>query len=160
LVRNLSITGRRKLPRKNEYVIVYPEEVFLDENLKRLGIDRQRLIMIGMLVGTDFNEGVKGIGPKKALQKVRGFSYSTFKTFIQQKDPSFKEIDVDDVFNFFLNPPCKDVEIKEGKLDEGKIFKLLVDEHDFSSERVKKAVNELKDIREKSKQKSLSEWFK
>ncbi len=160
LVRNLSITGRRKLPRKDEYVVIYPEEVFLDENLKHMGIDRERLIMIGMLVGTDFNEGVKGIGPKKALQKVKSFSYAMFKQFIEQKDPSFKEMEVDDVFNFFMNPPCRDVQLKEEKMDEDKIFRLLVDEHDFSNERVKKAVNELKEIREKSKQKSLSEWFK
>ena len=71
LLRNLSIGGRRKLPGKSEYVDVQPEFIALEDALSTLGITRQQLIWMGILVGTDFDEGVKGIGPKKALKIVK-----------------------------------------------------------------------------------------
>lgn len=72
LVRNLSITGRRKVPRQDRYVLVEPEEIRLDETLRSLNLTREQLVMLGLLVGTDFNEGVKGVGPKTALKIVSG----------------------------------------------------------------------------------------
>ena len=66
LVRNLSITGRRKVPRQNRYVTVEPEKIILKETLEALGISREQLILIGMLEGTDFNDGVRGVGPNRA----------------------------------------------------------------------------------------------
>src|SRR3989442_1761369 len=71
LVKNLAITGRRKLPRKNVFVDVAPEEIHLDSTLKDFGVTREQLVDIGILIGTDFNEGVRGIGPKKALAGVK-----------------------------------------------------------------------------------------
>src|SRR2546427_2047072 len=71
LVKNLAISGRRKLPRKNVFVEVSPEEIHLDATVRELGVTREQLVDIGILVGTDFNEGVRGIGPKKALAGIR-----------------------------------------------------------------------------------------
>src|SRR5437879_965095 len=71
LVKNLAISGRRKLPRKEAYVEVHPEEISLEATLSNLGITRQQLVDMGLLIGTDFNEGVKGIGPKKALALIK-----------------------------------------------------------------------------------------
>ncbi|MEM7815770.1 MAG: flap endonuclease-1, partial [Candidatus Aenigmatarchaeota archaeon] len=63
LVRNLTISGRRKVARKEKYVVVSPELVELDSVLKSLGITNEQLILIGILVGTDYNMGgVKGFG--------------------------------------------------------------------------------------------------
>ncbi|HLD75532.1 MAG TPA: flap endonuclease-1, partial [Candidatus Norongarragalinales archaeon] len=71
LVRNLTFSGRRKLPRQNAYTVVHPEEYDLAENLQKLSLTRQQLVWLGALVGTDFNEGVHGIGPKKGLKIVK-----------------------------------------------------------------------------------------
>jgi len=72
LLRNVTISGRRKLPRKPVYVEVVPEIIELDQLLKELNVTREQLIDIGILVGTDFNpEGVKGIGPKNALKLIK-----------------------------------------------------------------------------------------
>src|SRR6184192_4973422 len=71
LVKNLAISGRRKLPRKDVYVDVQPEEISLESTLANLGITREQLVDMGLLIGTDFNEGVKGIGPKKALALIK-----------------------------------------------------------------------------------------
>ncbi len=74
LVRNLTFSGRRKLPQRNMYVTVQPELYDLQENLSALGLTREQLVWAGCLIGTDFNEGVLGIGPKKALKLVQGAS--------------------------------------------------------------------------------------
>ncbi len=71
LVRNLTFSGRRKLPQRNMYVTVQPEFYDLQENLSTLGLNREQLVWAGILIGTDFNEGVLGIGPKKALKLVK-----------------------------------------------------------------------------------------
>src|SRR5213594_1287682 len=49
LVKNLAITGRRKLPRKNVFVDVPPEEIALEGTLRDLGITREQLVDIGIL---------------------------------------------------------------------------------------------------------------
>jgi flap endonuclease-1 len=67
LIRNLSISGRRKLPKKNVYIKVDPEIIDLQKLLHNLEITREQIIDIAILVGTDYNQdGVKGVGPKTA----------------------------------------------------------------------------------------------
>ena len=68
LVRNLTLSGRRKLPGKDVYVSISPELFELDDILASLEINREQLIEMSILVGTDYNKGVKGIGPKKSFE--------------------------------------------------------------------------------------------
>src|SRR5437667_10073814 len=72
LVRNLAISGRRKLPMREASVQVDPEIIELTATLESLGLTREQLIDLGILIGTDFNsDGFKGIGPQTALKLVR-----------------------------------------------------------------------------------------
>jgi flap endonuclease-1 len=72
LLRNVTISGRRKLPSKNIYVDVVPELVELAKVLKECGITHEQLIDVGILIGTDFNpDGIKGLGPKTALKLIK-----------------------------------------------------------------------------------------
>ncbi|MEM5830084.1 MAG: flap endonuclease-1, partial [Candidatus Aenigmatarchaeota archaeon] len=110
LVRNLSISGKRKLPKKEIYVEVKPEIIELNELLQKLRITREQLIAIGIIVGCDYFEGVKGYGPKKALELVRELkTFDRIKRYLKLPD------EIDEIFNFFLNPPVEEnVEIKFG----------------------------------------------
>ncbi|ASJ10986.1 flap structure-specific endonuclease [Thermococcus sp. P6] len=154
LVRNVTITGRRKLPGKNVYVEVKPELIVLEEVLRELGIDREKLIELAILVGTDYNPGgVKGIGPKKALSIVKN-----------SRDPLGKyrdgEVDLYAIKEFFLNPPVTDdYELRWREPDEEGILKFLCDEHDFSEERVKNGLERLKKAVKEGKQATLEGWF-
>ena len=158
LVRNLAITGKRKLPGRNVYIDVKPELIVLDEVLKTLNIDRRKLIWLGMLVGTDFNEKIPGIGPKRALELVK--SHDSFEDILkalgQKVDWDWRAIE-----EFFLNPPHTDeYELKYRKPDRERIFRILVDEHDFSPERVEKAVSRLEEVSPAlGSQSSLEAWF-
>ncbi len=144
-VRNLTITGKRKVPRKEKYIEIVPELVELDAVLDGLGISQDQLIVLGMLVGTDFNPGgIKGIGPKKALDLVR--QYKDMDSAISHVNWEFDN-PPEQVFDFFRNPPVDEInadDVKQGKMDAEKLKKLMHDDHDFSEERVDSAISKLK----------------
>ena len=71
LVRFLGVAGKEFLPSQGTFRPIVPETIDLARLLEVLRIDREGLIDLALLVGTDFNEGVKGIGPKKALKLVQ-----------------------------------------------------------------------------------------
>ncbi len=163
LVRNLAITGRRKLPRKDVYVEVKPELIELEKLLKGLGITREQLIAIGILIGTDYNpDGVKGIGPKTALKMVKNNPNvrKLLATLPRHEFPT----DPLEILDYFLNPPVTDnYKLEWRKPDANSIMRILVEEHDFSEGRVKNALERLnKAYNEflRGKQLGLDMWFK
>lgn len=153
LARNLAITGKRKLPGKNIYVDVNPEIISLEENLKKLGITREQLVDIAILCGTDYNEGIKGIGAKKAYNLIK-----TYKDVFRALKSINAEIEnLEAIRDFFLNPKVTDdymVEFKEPNKE--KVIEMLCEEHDFSNDRVEKALEKLKI---KPAQFTLERWF-
>ncbi|MBI4014502.1 MAG: flap endonuclease-1 [Candidatus Aenigmarchaeota archaeon] len=135
---------------------VIPEMLVLDETLKDLAITREQLILLGMLVGTDFNPGgVKGIGPKKALDLVK--KHKTLDELLPNIDWAF-DTKPKEIFDFFMSPPYCDYTIKFGFPDERKIKEILCEQHDFSDERVSSALAKYSEAKQQN-QKSLSKWF-
>ena len=159
LVRNLSITGKRKLPRQEAYIEVKPEIIELEKILEELGITREQLIIIGILVGTDYNpEGIKGIGPKKALKLVK--EKKNLDDVLKEVEWNF-DVDAHEIFEFFLNPPVnKDYNISWKDPDRDKVIEIMVEEHDFSRERIEKALDRLMETRRAGTQMKLEGWFK
>ncbi len=158
LVRNLSIVGRRKLPGRNEYVSIEPELITAEKLFSSLGIGRRELVDMAILIGTDYFEGVKGIGPKKAynLIKTHGSAEAALKALGKQP-----EVDIEAVRKLFLEPEVKkDYVLEWREIDRERVVKLLCDEHDFSPERVEKELNEVEAIlAEKRKATSLDRWL-
>jgi flap endonuclease-1 len=153
LIRNLSITGRRRLPRQGVFVEVKPELIELKSVLKELGISREQLVMVGLLVGTDYNPGIEGYGPKKALALVK--KEKTLKNILKNIEWNW-DVPAEDLYEFFLNPPVSKVDINFKPLQTDKILEMLVDQHEFSKERVEKVIKTLTD----AKQTSLGSWLK
>jgi len=157
LVRNLTISGRRKLPGKKVYVKVEPELVSLDENLRELGITREQLIGIGILLGTDYNEGVRGIGVKTALKLIR--EKGSIEKVVEEKKIVI-EPSVEQIKQLFLNPKVTDdYEIRWKPVDRDKVFSILCDEHDFSRERVQKALERVREEERARAQSRLEQFF-
>ncbi len=162
LIRNLTITGKRKLPRKNVYIEIKPELIELDKLLKILRITRQQLIDIAILIGTDYNpDGIKGIGPKTALQLIKNYKSleKLPKAYLGGESLEY----LLKIREYFLNPPVvKDYKIEWREPNKEEIFKVLVEEHDFNPDRVNNAYQRLvKAYREniKSRQLGLDAWF-
>ena len=157
LVRNLTIAGKRKLPRRNAFVEVVPEEYSLQENLDALGITREKLVWIGLLCGTDFNEGIHGVGPKKSLKLVR--EHDSFDSILSVLG---KEMDWRPVEKLFLHPPS--VRVSKSQLhfrepDRAALVQFMCDEHDFSRERVESAFAKAFKEPQSSEQSQLKKWF-
>jgi flap endonuclease-1 len=82
LVKNLSKSLRRKVQGKWTYNKITPLEVNLHKNLRKLVIDQFQLVDLGLMVGTDYFSGIKGIGPKKALFYIQ--QYKQIETVISK----------------------------------------------------------------------------
>lgn len=158
LLRNLSVGGRRKLPGRNDYVEVEPEFIRLEDALSSLGISRQQMVWMGILIGTDFDEGVKGVGPKKALKIVReckSLREAAEKAGAADEMPLFEAVE-----RFFLHPPVeKGVKPQAGKMDREAVARFLCAKHDFSEERVARTCNAAeKAMKETGAQTRLGSW--
>ncbi|MBN2067776.1 MAG: flap endonuclease-1 [Candidatus Diapherotrites archaeon] len=158
LLRNITVSGKRKAPGRDFYYEVKPEMIELEKNLKALGIDRKKLIWIGILIGTDFNEKFPKIGPKTALKLVQ--EHEKFEGIIKATghDPEFDYREIEEIF---LNPEStKGYEIKFTLPEKDKILSFLCGEHDFSEERVQSALAKLEErAREKGQQSRLGQWL-
>src|SRR5574341_1528637 len=102
LVRNFTNSGRRKLPNRNTTIEIEPEIIDLEKTLTELGVTREQLVDIGILIGTDFNpNGVERIGPKTALKVIKEYGKLENIPQIQEK---LEEIDYKQIRQIFLNP--------------------------------------------------------
>jgi len=148
LLQNLSKSLRRKVQGKWAYNKVTPFHINLAKNLKRVEINQFQLVDMGLLIGTDYFPGIKGIGPKKALNLIkkhhqvesimRGerekYDFSQLTPEIIKKVRKiflFPEVN-SSVSNFYWNLPNKP-----------SILSLLCESHHLNRERVERNVDKL-----------------
>jgi len=84
-----------------------PELMDLAATLDDLGLDRQGLVDVAMLCGTDFNDGVRGIGPKTAVTAVR--EHGDLWGVLEARDAAIPNATA--VREFFTDPPVADVDV-------------------------------------------------
>ena len=167
VIRNVTISGRRKLPKKNVYIEVKPERISLSKFLGHLQIDREQLILLGMLMGTDFNTGIDKVGPMTALKIVKEHSkLSDVVRYVKQKYGAEFDSDPEEVFSLFENPQAERITPQEfsrmisgSKPDKSGIMRFMCDEHEFSSERVGKVADKLLERRGLKGQKGINNWL-
>jgi flap endonuclease-1 len=159
LIRNLTSSGRRKLPNKKAYVKVNPELIRLNPTLKLLDILQKQLVDLAILVGTDFNEGIKGFGAKKSLNLIKkvGNVENAVATVGGSDVPTIKEIK--EIRTIFLKPSVTDkYNLTWSKPNPDKIFQILCDNHQFSRERVESVLYKFSAIEHIIKQKNLFDF--
>lgn len=159
LLRNLTMTGRRKVSGKDIYREIKTEVIDSEEFLRNLGISREQLVDMCILMGTDFNTGIKGIGPKKALKLVRGNGdLESVLRKIGEDIPDYQEIR-----GIFLDyEGSDDYSVEHGPLDRQAVVDMLTS-YDFSADRVNSALDRIESARKeeerKRKQRALDAWF-
>ena len=143
LIRNFTNSGRRKLPNRNTYVEIEPEIIETQKSLDSLGITREQLVDVGILIGTDFNpNGFDRIGPKTALKMIK--QYSRLED-IPQIQEQLHEINYEEIRKIFLEPIVADVdEIVFGNIDYEGMSNYLDKERSFSEDRIQSSLNRLK----------------
>ena len=154
LVRYITIQGEEWLPSKGRARKLEPEIIELEGLLQGIGVTREQLIDLAILIGTDFNQGVRGIGPKTALKLIRAHgSIEGLSPEIVAKLPP----DVDAIRRIYLEPDVTDkYSLEEGGLDEEGLHGFLCGERSFSRERVETMVRRMRRARGQS---SLSRWM-
>ncbi len=160
LVRNVTISGRRKLPSKNVTIEVVPEIVEMERVLKECEITYEQLVDVGILIGTDFNpDGIEGLGPKTALKMIK--EHGTLENALPHLRNAEFPAEPQRIREIFLNPEITDsyrIEWKEPDL-EG-VVNFICRERDFSEDRVRKAIEKMKTGITKQKGKTtLEKWF-
>lgn len=158
LVRNLTITGRRKIPGKDMYKDVKTEIIESSEFLDNIGISREQLVDLCMLIGTDFNEGIHGIGPKKGLKLIQKHGdLEHVLAEIGEEIPMYEEIR-----KIFLSDEGMDTKIQPGNVDRDGIIEML-SSYDFSPDRTSSTLDRIEKSRvsetARKRQRSLDSWF-
>jgi len=144
IVRNLTLSGKQS---EIEYFQ-------LDKVLKTLELTRDQLIDLSLLVGTDFNPGIKGIGAKTGLKIIKK---QTIEEYLKESETDLGR-NLYQLRDLFKNPEINtDYEIKWKKIDLEELTDFMTNQHGFSSERVANAAKKMEKLN--SSQKSLEDWF-
>ena len=130
----------------------------LESVLDNLDISHEKLVWMGILVGTDFNpKGVHGIGPKTGLKLVR--EYDDFEELLEDEKVDWDSENSPHVIrDFFMDPPVENKDYEVGDIDKEQIKKILVDEHDFSEDRIESGIKDLEEALE-SRQSGLNSFM-
>ena len=157
LVRNFTNSGRRKLPNRNSYIEVLPEIIEFQKNLESMGLSREELVDVGILIGTDFNpDGFERVGPKTAIKMIKEYGKLEDVNQIQEQ---LQTINYNAIRKIFLKPETADVDnIEFGQVRYDDIVNYLSNERSFSRDRVNSSLNRLKKSLEKKSQ-TLEKWF-
>ena len=164
LIRNFAVSRSKKV--KDTSVKLDIEFVSLPKFLEYLGITREQLIEMGLLIGTDFFPGIKGIGQHKALDLIK--KYKSLDNILKEKVKVGEiEIQIDpetinQVKTIFLTPDIKKDYLKLNwkKINYEKIEELLIEQHNYDKQRVGNALDRLRKLNSSKAQISLDSFLK
>ncbi len=108
-----------------------------------------QLIDAAILIGNDFNHGIRGMGPKSAVSLIK--SYGNIERLPPHIKPRVSE-NYREVREFFLHPPVTDrYRIEYGAMDEAGLLDFLRRDKGFPCEYVEKAIERMKGAKERRK---------
>ena len=136
MVRNLTSHGTKKFGR-----MVTAEKIVLSELLAEHDITHEQLVDLGIMVGTDFHPGIRGIGPKTGLKLIKEFG--TIEAVCEAKEKELPER-LSEIRELFLNHPVEGELPASGMVDEDGLRKFLIDEREFSERRLMRALDRMK----------------
>ncbi len=142
MVKNLTTRKSRKTSSGGRKEIS-TERIQLQSVLEQIGVSREKLVWMGILMGTDFNpDGIKGIGPKKSLKLVK--KYQEFEKLLEDEKVDWdSENDPYRILEFFMDPPVEEKDYSFKEPNREKIKEILVEKHEFSEDRVVSGVDKL-----------------
>jgi flap endonuclease-1 len=136
MVRNLTSHGTRRFGR-----MVHAERIVLADLLAEHDITQEQLVDLGIMVGTDFHPGIKGIGPKTGLKLIK--AHGTIEAVCAAKEKEVPER-LEEIRDLFLNHPM-DVSLPpSGMANESRLRAFLQDERGFSDRRIQRALDRMK----------------
>jgi flap endonuclease-1 len=136
MVRNLTSHGTRRFGR-----VMSAERIVLSDTLESHGITREQLVDLGIMVGTDFHPGIKGIGPKTGLKLMK--KHGTMEAVAEAKGFELPG-NLDGIRSLFMEHPVGDGPLPEPeKAVEEDLRGFLQEQRGFSERRLDRALNRL-----------------
>ncbi|KAJ3220227.1 Elongation of fatty acids protein 2 [Clydaea vesicula] len=139
-------------------------EIYLDKVLEGLGVTMDEFIDLCILLGCDYCDSIKGIGPHRAFNLIKEHK-SIEKVLInldKKKHPVSEDWPFAEARELFRKPEILEddnIDIKWTDPDEEGVVDFLVKEKNFNEERVRKGVQKLKKNRKTVVQGRLDGFF-
>lgn len=155
LLRNLTVPAARKLP---------IEEIHLEELLEGMGMTERQLVDMGIMLGSDYCDSVRGVGPKSAYDHIK--QHGSIEAIIEKVEKVQKNVTEDWPYQaareLFEDPDVlKDqAEFVWEKPDTEGLVKFLVEEMEFNEQRVRSAAAKLMKASGKGQQVRMDSFFK
>jgi len=158
LVRYITISGTEFMPSRRVSRRLRPELIELRELLLHHAITREQLIDLAILISTDFNSGIRGVGPRKALKLIKQYrSLDQLSVDLRTQLPG----NYAEIREIFLKPAVTDhYNLAYENANEEGLLRFLCEEHNFSSNRVEKVIERLRGVSQSiNSQSGLENWF-
>jgi len=156
LLRHLTFSEARKMPIK---------EFHLSSILEGFEMSPEQFVDLCILLGCDYVEKIKGIGPKKAIELVR--KHDNIETILQNIDTAKFQPPENWLYTearrLFKTPevtPADEVELKWEKPDEEALVAFMCGEKGFQEERIRNGCKKLVKARGGATQGRLDSFFK
>ena len=160
LLRNLTQQEKRTI--RGKVYKIEMESYQFDDVLAHLGLTHPQLVDLGILTGTDFSDGIRGVGQKTALKLIK--EHGSIEAIYDQKPEYAEQLPLDlveRVRNIFLEPNVTDEYLMTATPFSAKgIMEFLVDERNFNADRIKTRIAALQKAVQKASQHSLDSFFK
>jgi len=158
LLRNLNISGKRKIPNKNAYTEITPEVIDLNSALIVCKLSYEQLVDLGILIGTDFNDSIKGIGPKTALKLIK--QHGSIENILPNIKAGDTFANLAEIRSIFTNPQATDDYTLEWHTpDEQALTTFLCSDKEFDATRIKNGIDRMLAGTKQKPKSSLNKWF-
>lgn len=156
LLRHMTYSEARKMPIK---------EFNLQKVLNGLELTREEFVDLCILLGCDYCESIRGIGPKRAVELIK--QHRKIEKIIENIDTKKFNVPEDWPFKqarkLFMEPEVmagNDVQLKWTEPDEEGLVKFLCEENGFNEERIRNGAKKLLKGRNTTTQGRLDNFFK
>lgn len=156
VLRHLTFSEARKMPIK---------EFYLDRVLKELELNQDEFIDLCILLGCDYCDSIRGIGPKRAMELIRQHKNieAVIRNLDQKKYPLPEDWPYEEARMLFKKPEVIDPEmtdIKWTEPDEDELVKFMVTDKGFNEERIRNGIKKLEKAKTGTTQGRLDSFFK
>jgi len=135
MIRNLTSHGTRKFGR-----VLQAEKIVLKEMLDLHQITYEQLVDLGIMIGTDFHEGIRGIGPKTGLKLIK--EHGTMEKISIAKGFDLPE-NLEEIRKLFTNHPIHPIPLPESSKSIEEKLTEFAKSRGFGEKRINRAITRL-----------------
>lgn len=155
LLRNLTVAEARKLPIK---------EYYYNRVLEELGLTKDEFIDLCILLGCDYCDSIRGIGPRRAIDLIK--QHKTIDEILKHLDSKKYTVPEDWMYKearrLFQEPEVADpeeLELKWSEPDEEGLIDFMVTQKNFSEDRIRNGMKKLQKAKQGTTQGRLDSFF-